>query len=256
MVQEDAVDRPAHRLIAAEAERDVRHPARDAGVGQGGLDDPDRLDEVDGVVVVLLDPRRHGEDVGVEDDVLGREADLVDEDVVGAGADLDLARGGVGLAHLVKGHDHHGGAVAQALDGVVAEGVFALLHRDRVDDRLALNALQARLDHLPFGAVDHDRHTGDIGLGGDQVQEGPHGGGAVQQALVHVDVDDLGARFDLLARDRQGGGIVARDDQFLELGRAGDVGAFTDVDEDRTHLIDRRQSFSPWGRRCHAAHDG
>ena len=78
------------------------------------LDAPRRLDEVDGVVVVLLDPRRHGEDVGIEDDVLGREADLVDQDAIGAGADLDLAGGGVGLALLVEGHDHHGGAVAQA----------------------------------------------------------------------------------------------------------------------------------------------
>jgi len=170
-------------------------------VGQGLFDGPDRLDEVDGVVVVLLDPCRHGEDVGIEDDVLGREADLIDQNVVGAGADLYLARGGVGLPHLVKGHDHHGGAVAQALDRVVAEGVFSLLHRDRVDDRLALNALQARLDHLPLGAVDHHRDAGDVGLGRDQVEEGAHGDGAVQQAFVHVDVDDLGARLDLLARD-------------------------------------------------------
>jgi len=34
------------------------------------------LDEVDGVVVVLVDPRGDGEDVGVEDDVLRRESNL------------------------------------------------------------------------------------------------------------------------------------------------------------------------------------
>ncbi|MNS95288.1 hypothetical protein D3C72_1295400 [compost metagenome] len=181
---------------------------------------------------MLLDPRRHGEDIGVEDDVLGREADLVDQDVVGAGADLDLARGGVGLAHLVEGHDHDGGAVAHAFHGVLAEGGLALLHRDRVDDRLALNALQARLDDLPLGAVDHHRHTGDVGLGGDQVEEGAHGDGAVQQPLVHVDVDDLGARLDLLTRDVEGGGVVAVHHQLAELGRAGDIGPLADVDED------------------------
>jgi hypothetical protein len=37
---------------------------------------------------VLLDAGGHREDVGVDDDVLGREADLVDEDPVGALADL------------------------------------------------------------------------------------------------------------------------------------------------------------------------
>jgi hypothetical protein len=35
-----------------------------------------RLDEVDTVIVVLLDARRDREDVRVEDDVLGRKADL------------------------------------------------------------------------------------------------------------------------------------------------------------------------------------
>ena len=34
------------------------------------------LDEGDGVVVVLLDAGGDGEDVGVEDDVLGSEADI------------------------------------------------------------------------------------------------------------------------------------------------------------------------------------
>jgi hypothetical protein len=44
------------------------------------LDPARRVDEVDGVVVVLLDAGRDREDVRVEDDVLGREADLVDQD--------------------------------------------------------------------------------------------------------------------------------------------------------------------------------
>ena len=36
-----------------------------------------------GVVVVLGQARGHGEDVGVEDDVLGREALLLDQDAPG-----------------------------------------------------------------------------------------------------------------------------------------------------------------------------
>jgi SRSO17 transposase len=46
---------------------------------------------------MLLDAGRDREDIGVEDDVLGREADLVDQQVIGALADLDLARLRVGL---------------------------------------------------------------------------------------------------------------------------------------------------------------
>ena len=54
----------------------------------------------------------------------------------------------------------------------------------------------------------------------------------VEHALVHVDVDDLGAVLDLLARDVERGLVVAVQDQARELGRAGDVGALADVDED------------------------
>ena len=40
------------------------------------LDPPRRVDEIDRVVVVLLDAGGDGEDVRVEDDVLGGEADF------------------------------------------------------------------------------------------------------------------------------------------------------------------------------------
>ena len=53
----------------------------------------------------------------------------------------------------------------------------------------------------------------------------------VDQALVHVDVDDLRAIGDLIARDDERARVVARGDQLAELGRAGDVGALADIDE-------------------------
>ncbi len=83
----------------------------------------------------------------------------------------------------------------------------------------------------PFRAVDHHRHARDIGLGGDQLEEGRHRFLAVEQALVHVDVDHLRAVLDLLPRDLDGLGIVARHDQLLERRGARDVGALADIDE-------------------------
>ena len=73
-----------------------------------------RLDEVDRVVVVLLDAGGDREDVRVEDDVLGRKADLLGEELVGTGADLGLAGEGVGLALLVERHDDGSSAIAAA----------------------------------------------------------------------------------------------------------------------------------------------
>ena len=121
------MDRLAHRVVAAEAEAHVGHAARHLGAGQVLLDPARGLDEVHRVVVVFLDTGGDGEDVRVEDDVLGREAHFVDQDAVGTLADLDLALVGVGLAGLVEGHHHRGGAIATHQLGLVAEGVLAFL---------------------------------------------------------------------------------------------------------------------------------
>ena len=73
VVQEHRVDRLAHAVVAAERERDVGNAAGDMAMRQRRLDVARRLDEIDGVVVVLLDAGRDREDVRIEDDVFGRK---------------------------------------------------------------------------------------------------------------------------------------------------------------------------------------
>ena len=132
------------------------------------------------------------------------------QQLVGALADLDLALDGVGLALLVERHHDHRRAVAPDGLRLVQEIGFAFLEADRVDDRLALHALQAGFDHRPLRAVDHHRHARDLGLGGDVVEELGHAGFRVEHALVHVDVDDVGAAAHLVERDgRRAGPVLA-----------------------------------------------
>ncbi len=152
VVEERRVDRLAHHLVAAERERQVADAAADSHAGAGRLDLPRRLDEVHGVVVVLLEAGGDGQHVGVEDDVERVDAGLLGEQLVGALADRDLASDGVGLALLVEGHHHHRRAVAADGPGLVQEVGFALLQADRVDDALALHALEAGLDHRPLAS--------------------------------------------------------------------------------------------------------
>ena len=203
VIQERGVHRLAHRVVAAERERQVGHAAGDLDVRQVLPDPARRLDEIEAVGRVLLEPGRDGEDVRVEDDVLGRHADRVHEGVVAAPEDLDAALERVGLAFLVEGHHHHRCAVAAREARLPDELRLAFLERDRVHHRLALHALETGLDHRPLRAVDHHRHARDVGLGGDEVEERPHGGLRVEHRLVHVDVDHLRAVLDLLARDRE-----------------------------------------------------
>ena len=81
-----------NRLVAAEGEGDVGHAAADLGAGALPLDLARGTDEVDGVVVVLRQAGAHGEDVGVENDVLRVEAHLLHQDAVGALADAHLQK--------------------------------------------------------------------------------------------------------------------------------------------------------------------
>ena len=81
-----------------------------------------------------------------------------------------------------------------------------------------MHAFQTRFNHLEFGAVDHHRHARNIGFGGQQMQEGDHGLLTVQQAFIHIDVDDLRAIDHLIPRHIQRRGVIPRHDQFFETG--------------------------------------
>ena len=231
VIEEHRMHRLAHAIVAAEGEGQVRHAARHMHVRQLGLDAARRVDIGAGIVVMLLDAGRDGEDVGIEDDVFGREADFLGQELIGAPADLELPLGRLGLALFVEGHHHHGSAVAAHFPRVFEKGPLAFLQADRIDHRLALHAFQACLDHRPFRGVDHDRHARDVRLGRDQIEEGDHRCFGVEHALVHVDVEHVGAVLDLLARDFERGGVVVRLDQLAEAGGAGDVGPLAHHDE-------------------------
>ncbi len=204
---------------------------------QVGLDPPRRLDKIDRVVVVRLDAGRDREDVGIEDHVFGREADLVNEDPVGPPANADLVGERGRLALLIERHHDDSGAVGADVLRALPEHVFAFLQRDRIDDALALQALQACVDHLPLGGVDHERHLGDFGLAAEQLQIAGHRGHAVDHPFIHADVDDVGPVLDLLARHADGLVELALLDQLGELRRPGDVGALADHHE-HARLLD------------------
>ena len=228
VVEERRVHGPAHRLAGAEREGDVAHAAGDLHVGKELLDLPGGLDEAHGVAVVLLDAGADGQDVGVEDDVLRRHPHPLGQQVVRPARDADLVLDGDGLARFVEHHHHAGGAVASDQPGVAQELLLALLEADRVDDRLALHALQARFEDRPLGAVDHHGHAGDVRLGGHQVQQVRHDRLAVDQPVVDVHVDDVGPVFDLLPGDAKGLLEVPVADQARKPPRAGDVGPLAD----------------------------
>ena len=95
MIEERGVHRLADRRRCRGSENEtLLTPPEVFASGKQLLQLADGLDELDGVVVVLLDAGADGQDVRVEDDVRGREADLLGQQLVGPLADRDLAVGG------------------------------------------------------------------------------------------------------------------------------------------------------------------
>ncbi len=231
VIQKRAVHRLAHGVVAAKAEADVADAAADLRVRQVFLDPLRRADEVHGVVRVFLHAGADGEDVRVKNNVLRRNTDFLDQQIVGAAADFGAPLKRIRLAAFIKGHHHHGRAVAADQLRLVQKLFLAFLERNGIYDALALQAFQAGLDDLPFRGVHHHRHFADVRLGRDEVEKPRHRGDAINHSFVHADVNDLRAVLDLLARDGERGLVIAGLDELGELRRPGHVGALADVDE-------------------------
>ena len=198
---------------------------------------------------MLLDAGGDCEHVGIEHDVLRREAGVLGEQVVGATENLGLSLDGLCLTALVEGHQHDGGAVAAHLPRLGEEVLLSLLERDRVDDTLSLKALQPGYDDLPAGAVDHHGQPRHLGLGGHEVEEHRHRVRAVEQVCVHVHVEQVGAAPYLVERDVERALPVVGLDQPSEDSRAGDVRALADDDEGRVLVDDERLETAEPGSR-------
>ena len=199
--------------------------------GQVGFDPTRRFEEGDGVIVVLLDPGRDREDVGIENDVVRREAGALSQQPVGARADLGFALQCVGLATFVESHHDDRGAITPNESCLAEKFFLARFERDGIDDALALDAFQAGFDHAPFRAVDHDRQPGDIGFAPDQSAESASWPLRVDHSLVHVDVENVRPALDLMARHNERAFEIFCQDQLRKFRRTGDVGPFADDDE-------------------------
>ena len=149
VVKEHRVHGLADAVVAAERKGEVGETPGHETSGQRCLDLTAGLEKRDCVVVVLLDAGGHGKDVGIEDDVLRGEADLLHQNPVRAPADLDLSCGRLRLSLFVEGHHHDGSAVSQDHFCLLAERRLTFLEADRVHDGLALDVPEARLQHGP-----------------------------------------------------------------------------------------------------------
>ena len=243
VIQKRRVDRLANRLIPPKGERHVAYPAGDTHVGIRPLNLSGGLDEIHGVPVVILQAGSDSQHVGIKDDVGRRHADLSGKQVEGPLGDPQLVLHGDGLSFFVEHHHHAGGAVPLYEPGPLEKQLLPVLQADRIDDPLSLDALQTGLDNRPGGTVDHHRDPGHVGFGRQQIEESRHHGRAVQQGVVHVDVDHVGPALHLPPGNRNGLTQFLFSNQSGELSRTGYVGSLADHGE--AHLRAQDQGFQP-----------
>ena len=120
----------AQRIIAAEREREVADASAHFCKREVLLDPFYSFDEIDGVVVMFLNTRGNGQDVGIEYDIFGRYANFADKDIVSAPAYFPAAGQGAGLSFLVESHHYHGCAIISYFQRMFPENIFAFLQAD------------------------------------------------------------------------------------------------------------------------------
>ena len=201
---------------------------------------PRSFDEVDCVVIVLVDTGGDRENIRIKNNVFRRKTHALNQKAVSAFANFDLALESVSLPGFIESHHDHRRAITPAQRGLSQKFFFAFFQRDRVNDGFALYALQTCLDHTPFGGVDHDRHACNIRLGRDQIQEARHRSDRVEHRLIHIDVDDLRAIFNLLPRNSECLFVLLIEDHAREGFRARDIGALTHIHKQRVFVDGER----------------
>ena len=231
MVEKNGVHSLADIVVAAEREREIAHASADLCAGEILLNPTGCVDKVECISVVPLDAGRHGEDVRVENDVVGVETDRIDEKTVCAAANCDAAVERIGLALFVERHNDHCRTHRLDKARVVDKRRFALFETDGVDYSFALQAFKSGLDDVPLRRIEHKRHASDVGVGRKQVDEPAHFRLGVEHRVVHVDVDDLRPVFDLSSSDVARLIVVFFVDKSQKLTASRHVATFADVDE-------------------------
>ena len=89
------------------------------------------------------------QNVGIKDDVCGREAGFFRQQVPRTSTDSYFVIACCGLPRFIEGHDDHRGTEAPDQSCLLQEFLFAFLQADTVDDAFSLTALQTGFDDIP-----------------------------------------------------------------------------------------------------------
>ena len=224
-----------HRLtnviIASERERQITYSTTDMCPRQVLFDPSGCFDEINSIIVVFLNTRCYRKYIGIEDNIIRIETYLRSQNTVSAFANFNFALISICLALLVESHHHNGCSKLLDYRGTFDELFLPFLQGNGVDNRLALQTLQASLNDFPLRRVNHNRYSCDVRIGHNEIQESLHLFLGIQQSIVHIYIDDQGTVFHLLAGNAQSFFVILLIDQAKKLTRTCHIASLTHVDE-------------------------
>ena len=89
---------------------------------------------------MLFDTCCNSQDIRIEDNIFGRNADLIHQYFIGTPAYFDASFESAGLTLFVECHHHHSSSVIPNFSCMFPESIFTFLHADRIYDSFALQA--------------------------------------------------------------------------------------------------------------------
>ena len=140
MIQKNGVHGLTHGVVAPEGERHIAQAAADQSAGQHSLDLTCRFDKGARVVIVFFNAGRNRKNIGIEDNVLGRESDRLGKNVIRTLCYLYLPLQRIRLTFFIKSHDHNCRTVAPDSPRLLNERLLAFFQADGIDNALALQA--------------------------------------------------------------------------------------------------------------------
>ena len=90
---------------------------------------------------------------------------------ISTGTDFNLTFKSICLSFFIESHHYNGSSQFFYQTGMFYKYLLPFLQRNRIDNGLSLQAFQSGLNDFPLGRVNHNRYTGYVGFGHDQIQE-------------------------------------------------------------------------------------
>ena len=194
-----------HRLtdivISTEGERQVAHATTDVCTRQILFDPSGSLDKIHRIIIMFLNTRSHSQYIRVENDIMRIKIHLFCQYFISTGTDFNLTFKSICLSFFIESHHYNGSSQFFYQTGMFYKYLLPFLQRNRIDNGLSLQAFQSGLNDFPLGRVNHDRYTGYVGFGHDQIQESSHLLPGIQQTVIHIYINHQSTVFHLLASD-------------------------------------------------------